>query len=156
MKNRDTPPTKLFVDELPKLELKVLPSHLWYVFLGKNNTLPVIIVFDLSERQIEALVSMLKWFKRAIGWTIADIIGIQPGIFSHKIQLMSDSKPSIEHQRRLNPPMQEVVKKKIIKWLDVGVIYIYLIPDSSWVCLVQCVPKKGEIDVVLNVKNELV
>ena len=62
-------------------------------------------------------------FKRAIGWTIANIIGMPPGIFSHKVQLMPDHKPSIKHQRCLNPPMQEVVKKEIIKWLDAGVIY---------------------------------
>ena len=58
-----------------------------------------------------------------------DIIGIPPGIFSHKIQLMPDHKPSIEHHRRLYPPIQEVVKKEIIKWLDAGVIY--LIDDNS-------------------------
>ena len=63
-------------------------------------------------------MKVLKRFKRAIGWTIVDIIGISLGICSHKIQLMPDHKPSIEHQRRLNPPMQEVVKKKIIKCLD--------------------------------------
>ena len=50
--------------------------------------------------------------------------------------------------------MQEVVKKEIIKWLDVGVIYP--IVDSSWVCSIQCVPKKGGMIVVLNEKNELV
>ena len=43
--------------------------------------------------------------------------------FSQKNQLMPDHKLSIEHQRRLNPPMQEVVKKEIIKWLDAGVTY---------------------------------
>ena len=78
---------------------------------------------------------------------------IPPGICSHKIQLMPDHKPSIEHQRRLNPPMQEVVKKEIIKWLDVGVIYP--IADSSWVCPVQCVPKKGGMTVVPNEKMNL-
>ena len=46
------------------------------------------------------------------------------------------------------------MKKEIIKWLDAGVIYP--IADSSWVCSVQCVPKKGEIIVVPNEKNELV
>ena len=50
--------------------------------------------------------------------------------------------------------MQEVMKKEIIKWLDVGVIYP--IADSSWVCPVQCVPKKGGMAVVPNEKNELV
>ena len=49
--------------------------------------------------------------------------------------------------------MQEVVKKEIIKWLDVEVIYP--IADSSWVCHVQCVPKKGGMIVVPNEKNEL-
>ena len=82
-----------------------------------------------------------------------DIIGIPPGICSHKIQIMPDHKPSIEHQRRLNPPMQEVVKKEIIEWLDAKVIYP--IGDSSWVCLVQCVLKKGEMNVVPNEKMSL-
>ncbi|XP_015161562.1 uncharacterized protein [Solanum tuberosum] len=66
LKNRDTPPTKPSVDEPPKLELKALPSHLRYVFLGKNNTLPVIIAADLNKGEVEALISVLKRFKRAI------------------------------------------------------------------------------------------
>ncbi|XP_015161612.1 uncharacterized protein [Solanum tuberosum] len=53
----------------------VLPSYLRDVFLGQNNTLPVIIAADLSEGQVEALTSVLKRFKRDIGWTIADILG---------------------------------------------------------------------------------
>ena len=67
---------------------------------------------------------------------------------------MPDHKPRIDHQRRLNPPKQEVVKKDIIKWLDAGVIYP--IADSSWVCTVQGVPKNAGITMVPNRKNELV
>ena len=68
----------------------------------------------MDEEQVQSFVKVLKRFKSAIGWTIADIIGIPPGIFSHKVQLMPNHKPSIEHHRRLNPPMKEVVKKEII------------------------------------------
>ena len=50
--------------------------------------------------------------------------------------------------------MQEVVKKEIIKWFDVGVVYT--IADCSWVCPIHCVPKKGGITVVSNERNELV
>ena len=50
--------------------------------------------------------------------------------------------------------MQVVVKKEIIKWLDTGVIYSTAI--SSWVCPLQCVPKRGGMIVVPNEKNELV
>ena len=66
---------------------------------------------------------MLRDHKLALGWTIADICNISRRICMHKILLEDEHKKSIEHQRRLNPTMKEVVKKKILKWLDAGVIY---------------------------------
>ncbi|XP_015161560.1 uncharacterized protein [Solanum tuberosum] len=126
--------------------------------LGVDALASVMMIFegdaDLNTEQVEALVSMLKRFNRAIGWTIVDIIVIPPGICSHKIQLMPDHKPSIDNQRRLNPPTQEIVKKETIKWLDAE--FIYPIADSSWVCPIQCVPSKSGITVVPNMTNELV
>ena len=47
--------------------------------------------------------------------------------------------------------MKEVVKKEIIKLLDIGVIYP--ISDSNWVSPLHVVPKKGGINVVKNDKN---
>jgi len=41
LKNRPSPPAKPSIEEPPMLELKQLPSHLKYVLLGTNNTLPV-------------------------------------------------------------------------------------------------------------------
>ncbi|GJU99840.1 reverse transcriptase domain-containing protein [Tanacetum coccineum] len=54
----------------------------------------------------------------------------------------------------LNPNMQEVVKKEIVKLLDIGIIYP--IADSPWVSPIHCVPKKGGITVVTNENDELV
>ena len=82
--------------------------------MGKGDIFPVIIASDLNVHQVDSFVEVLKRFKRAIGWNIADIIEIPPEIRPHKIQLMPNHKPSIEHQRRFNPPMQKVVKKEII------------------------------------------
>ncbi|XP_047257552.1 uncharacterized protein LOC124889625 [Capsicum annuum] len=115
LKNWPTPPAKPSIKEPPLLELKKLPGYLQYMFLGSGNTLPMIIAANLVEHQVEALISMIRRYKRAIGWTIADIISIPPGICTHKIQLEEDCTPIIEHQHRLNLPMQEVVKKEIIK-----------------------------------------
>ena len=81
MKNRESPPAKPSIEDAPKLELKALPPHLRYEFLGNGDTLPVIIASDLNEQQVQSLVKVLKRFKRAIGWNIADIIGIPP-VFS--------------------------------------------------------------------------
>ncbi|KAL8104495.1 hypothetical protein AgCh_028640 [Apium graveolens] len=142
------------IEEAPTLELKLLPEHLRYAFLGDSSTLPVIISADLSGSEEDKLLRILREFKSAIGWTIADIKGISPSYCMHKILLEEGSKPTVEQQRRLNPIMKEVVKKEILKWLDAGIIYP--ISDSSWVSPVQCVPKKGGITVVANEKNELI
>ncbi|CAN6554938.1 unnamed protein product [Malus baccata var. baccata] len=138
----------------PTLELKPLPSHLKYVFLGEDDTLPVIISSSLTAQEESKLVRVLKEYKTAIGWTLADIKGISPTTCMHRILLEEGSKTSREAQRRLNPPMMEVVKKEVIKLLDCGVIYP--ISDSKWVPPVQCVPKKSGVTVVANAENELV
>ncbi|CAN6679878.1 unnamed protein product [Malus baccata var. baccata] len=138
----------------PTLELKPLPSHLKYVFLGDDETLPVIISSSLTAQEEDKLVKVLQEYKTAIGWTLADIKGISPTTCMHRILLEEGSKTSREAQRRLNPPMIEVVKKEIIKLLDCGVIYP--ISDSRWVSPVQCVPKKSGVIVVANAENELV
>ncbi|CAN6685855.1 unnamed protein product [Malus baccata var. baccata] len=140
--------------QAPILELKPLPSHLKYIFLGENETLPAIISSSLTAQEEEKLVRVLKEFKSALGWTLADIKGISPTTCMHHIFLEEGAKPTREAQRRLNPPMMEVVKKEIIKLLDCGVIYP--ISDSRWVSPVQCVPKKSGLTVVPNAENELV
>ena len=64
-----------------------------------------------------------------------------------------DAKPVIDHQRRLNPEMKEVVRKEILKLLEAGIIYHVV--DSQWVSPVHCVPKKGGITFVPNDKELL-
>ncbi|GJR82340.1 reverse transcriptase domain-containing protein [Tanacetum coccineum] len=65
-----------------------------------------------------------------------------------------DFKPAVQHQRRVNPKIHEVIKKEVIKLLDAGLIYP--ISDSPWVSPVHCVPKKGGMTVVENEDNELI
>ena len=60
MKNRESPPAKPSIEEAPKLELKSLPPHLRYEFLGNGDTLPLIIASDLNEQQVESLVKVIK------------------------------------------------------------------------------------------------
>jgi hypothetical protein len=123
------------------------------VFLGDGGTLLVIISNKLSAPQKEKLVQVLKEHKTTIGWTTADIKGISPSTCMHRILLEEEAKPSCQLQRRLNLPMMDVVKKEILKLLEVGVIYP--ISDSNWVSSVQTVPKKIGITVVKNQNDEL-
>nr|GFD15901.1 reverse transcriptase domain-containing protein [Tanacetum cinerariifolium] len=65
-----------------------------------------------------------------------------------------DYKPMVQHQRRVNPKIDDVIKKEVEKLLDAGLIYP--ISDSPWVSPVHCVPKKGGFTVVKNEENELI
>ena len=142
-------------EETPsKLELKPLPSHLKYAFFGVEETFPVIISSSLESEQENKMLEMLRTHKTAIGWTIANIKGINPLICTHRIHLEEDVKPSRQPQRRLNPIMKELVKKEVLKLLDVGVIYP--IVDSKWVSPTQVVHKKSRVTMVENKNNELI
>ncbi|GKC68283.1 hypothetical protein Tco_1100881, partial [Tanacetum coccineum] len=65
-----------------------------------------------------------------------------------------DFKPVVQHQRRVNLKIHEVIKKYVVKLLDAGLIYP--ISDSPWVSPVHCVPKKGGMTIVTNEDNELI
>ncbi|XP_076942486.1 uncharacterized protein LOC143612366 [Bidens hawaiensis] len=136
----------------PAVELKELPKHLKYVFLGEGETLPAIIAANLEDEQEKALVEVLKEHKEAIGWTIADLRGISPSIVMHKIITDPEAIPAHDAQRRLNPNMREVVKKEVLKWLDAGIIFP--ISDSTWVSPTQTVPKKAGIQITRNERGE--
>ncbi|KAL0421008.1 UNVERIFIED_CONTAM: hypothetical protein Slati_3123700 [Sesamum latifolium] len=79
--------------QAPTLELKELPKHLKYAFLRENDTLPVIISSKLCtlKRRIDRV---LREFREAIGWTIADIKGLSPSTCMHRVLLEEGAKPS--------------------------------------------------------------
>ncbi|MCO6517067.1 MAG: hypothetical protein J6586_11355, partial [Snodgrassella sp.] len=141
-------------DDFPEVELKDLPPHLEYAFLEGNDKLPVIIAKDLKDEEKTALLKVLKSHKQAIAWKLSDIKGINPDFCTHKILMEEDFKPTVQHQRRVNPKIHEVIKEEVIKLLDAGLIYP--ISDSPWVSPIHCVPKKGGITVITNEDNELI
>jgi len=53
---------------IPFLELKALPEHLKYAYLGGKEILPVIIASHLTEEQEKSSMSILSKHREAIGW----------------------------------------------------------------------------------------
>ncbi|GJW43689.1 reverse transcriptase domain-containing protein [Tanacetum coccineum] len=138
------------IDEPSEVELKDLPPHLEYAFLEGNNKLPVIIAKDLSVGEKAALIKVLQSHKRAIAWKLSDIKGINPEFCTHKILMEEDYTPAVQHQRRVNPKIHDVIKKEVEKLLNAGLIYP--ISDSPWVSPYTRVPKKSGLTVVENGK----
>ncbi|KAL4306460.1 hypothetical protein AHAS_Ahas16G0180500 [Arachis hypogaea] len=129
-----------------KSELKPLPSHLKYAFLEDNQRFLVIITSELSSEEEEKLLDVLRKYKKAIGWSLADIVGIDPRKCMHRIFLQDRARPVRQPQRRLNSTILDVVKKEVTRLLDAGIIYPK--SDNEWVSPVQVVPKKSGITTV--------
>ncbi|XP_057719661.1 uncharacterized protein LOC130934088 [Arachis stenosperma] len=66
-----------------KVELKPLPPHLKYSYLYEAHKFPVIIAKELNPQQEEKLICILRKNKRAIGWNLADLVGISPQVCEH-------------------------------------------------------------------------
>nr|GFB50113.1 reverse transcriptase domain-containing protein [Tanacetum cinerariifolium] len=109
---------------------------------------------DEPPEEKAALIKVLKSHKRAIACKLSDIQGINPDFCTHKILMEEDYKPAVQHQRRVNPKIHDVIKKEVEKLLDAGLIHP--ISNSPWVSPVHCVPKKGGFTVVKNEENELI
>nr|GFB39769.1 hypothetical protein [Tanacetum cinerariifolium] len=95
---------KSSVDEPPEVELKELPPYLEYAFLEGDNKLPVIIAKKLGDEEKSALIK--------------------------KILMEEDFEPAVQHPRRVNPKIHDVIKQEVIKLLEAGLIYP--ISDSPW------------------------
>nr|GEV96234.1 reverse transcriptase domain-containing protein [Tanacetum cinerariifolium] len=83
--------------------------------------------------------SLLKMMQ--LNWKLITLITTQRGIFfflNHFSMMIHDYhlliKGSVQHQRRVNPKIYDVIKKEVLKFLDAGLIYP--ISDSPWrVCI---------------------
>ncbi|XP_073031172.1 uncharacterized protein [Primulina eburnea] len=79
------------IEEPPFLELKPLPPHLKYLFLKEEHKLPVIVSSSLTGDEEDKLLRVLKDHIYAIGWSIADIKGINPSMCMHKILMEKEA-----------------------------------------------------------------
>ena len=139
-------------EETPKLNLKPLPMELKYTYLEENKQCPIVISSSLTTHQETSLLEVLKRCKKAIGWQISDLKGINPLVCTHHIYMEEEAKPIHQPQRRLNPHLQEVVRAEVLKLLQAGIIYP--VSDSPWVSPTQVVPKKSGITMVQNENGE--
>nr|GEV82323.1 reverse transcriptase domain-containing protein [Tanacetum cinerariifolium] len=103
---------KSSIDEPLEIDLKDLPPYLEYTFLEGDDKLPVIITKDLNVEEKTALITVLKSHKRAIAWKLSDIKGIDLEFCTQKILMEEDFEPAVQHQRRVNPKIHDVIKQE--------------------------------------------
>lgn len=107
--------------------MKPLLARLRYAFLGPNYAYHVII--DWKNVESPLLLCELRKYRKALGYSLDNIPGISQDLYMHRIYLEDDSKTYVEHQRRLNLNLKDVVKKEIMKLLEDEIIFP--LSDSS-------------------------
>nr|GEX03063.1 reverse transcriptase domain-containing protein [Tanacetum cinerariifolium] len=74
-----------------------------------NDKLPVIIAKDLSVEEKGALIKVLKSHKLSSAWKLSDIKAIDSKFCTHEILMEGDFEPAVQHQRRVNLKIHEVI-----------------------------------------------
>nr|GEY79106.1 reverse transcriptase domain-containing protein [Tanacetum cinerariifolium] len=105
-------------DEPPEVELKDLPPHPEYAFLGDNNKWPVIIAKDLSVDEKSTLIKVLKSQKQAITWKLTHIKGIDPEFYSHKILLKVDYSPKVYSSGLMMAIFHDMIEQTMEVFID--------------------------------------
>ena len=101
--------------------MKPLPSHLRYEFLGSAYEFLIIISAKLDGPQWEKLLDVLRKHRSTIRYSIDGIKGLSPSFYMYRIFLDEGHQPSRQPQHHLNPNIQKVVKKEVVKLLDVRI-----------------------------------
>jgi hypothetical protein len=101
----------------PRSHKYPLPKGLKYEFLGPDKTYPVIVSYELSPKENEKLLKLLKKHRKVLGYSVNDLKGLSPAFCTHRIPMEDQCKLVVDHQRRLTHAMREVVKKEVSSYL---------------------------------------
>jgi len=102
----------------PPIKLKPLPAGLHYAFLNGDFETPVIISKKLSDEETAKLITVLEKHRLVFGYSLQDLKGISPTLYTHRIPIDPSSTSSREPQRRLNNAVREVIKKEVLRLLQ--------------------------------------
>jgi hypothetical protein len=92
--------------------LKPLSEDLRYEFLDEEKKCPIIISNTLSSMEIRSLLDVLIKHRKAFGYSLSDIKGVDPSIATHRIIMEDDAKPFVDTHKILNAKMKEVIRKR--------------------------------------------
>ncbi|GJW87153.1 reverse transcriptase domain-containing protein [Tanacetum coccineum] len=127
--------------------------------INKANAKGIILNILNQEESLHKIILVLENKINSFARTVFEILGTkEKEQLLKKYELADKQLPYLLESdaiaRRVNLKIHEVIKAKVIKLLDAGLIYP--ISDSPWVSPVHIVPKKGGMTVVTNDNNELI
>ncbi|KAK0604330.1 hypothetical protein LWI29_014567 [Acer saccharum] len=105
------------------------PDH--KVFIGSR----------LPDNIRKQLVEFLRERRNSFAWSHEDMIGIDPEVMVHRLQVDSDHQPVKQKRRKFAPERNKVINEEIQKLFDIGSVREVKYPD--WLANVVVVKKKN-------------
>lgn len=104
------------IEQPPSLWLKPLPSHLRYIFLGENDTLPIIISNKLSTEQENRVCEVISKRIKVMEWKNSTIEGLSLSNVVHKLYMKDSYRATKMKERGVKFKMKEIlISPKVCK-----------------------------------------
>ena len=95
----------------------------------------------LSGEEKEQLQHVLLGNSNVFAWSHSDMVGIDPTLASHKLNIIASTKPIKQKIRRFHPDRHQIIQTEVDNFLRVG--FIIEVKYPKWLANVLVVPKKG-------------
>jgi len=110
--------------------------------VDETNPKPIFISDGLSPSEKKGLISLVQEYIDVFAWNYEDMLGLDPRVAMHRLNINTDVKPVKQQQRWFRPEVMEVIQSEVRKLIDSGFIREEQHPD--WVANIVPVAKKNE------------
>lgn len=94
----------------------------------------------LNKNEQTHLEGMLRQNTDIFAWTYSDMLGINPSVAAHKLNILHNVQLVWQKVRRIHLDCQKVIQMEVDKLLAVG--FIWEVTYLDWLANVVVVPKK--------------
>ena len=110
------------------------------------------ILADLTTKEEEQLIALLKEYGDVFTWSYKDLKGVDPKVCQHTIPMRDDAKPSIQRLYSYNENFAKKIDEEMDHLKEAGIIFE--IEHMPWVSPLVVVPKKNnKLRVCINLKK---
>ena len=105
-----------------------------------------------SAKEKEAFLHLFREFSYVFTWQYNDLKGFDPRLAQHTIELEPTAKPVRQKQRPINPKLEPLMQKEVLKLIERKIIFP--IKHTSWVAnLVPVRKKNGELRLCVDFRD---
>ena len=89
---------------------------------GSQESRPISISANLTEKEKSELVLLLKEFKDVFAWDYSEMLGLDPGLIAHTLNVDPQAKPVAQPAKIFHIEIEGKIVKEVQKLLAAGFI----------------------------------